>query len=485
MRCGAIFIAVLLTAHIAGCGSTRGPKTSVQQAGLVRSEPRIEVSDESSSEKPVRLVDHEQDESAGTDWVVVPESNSEPQPLIAADNAVTDLQSDTPVDGLSLDHFQQLALEAHPSLQHRAAYIAIAEGKQIQAGLYPNPTIGYHGMNIGSRGTAGRQSGFFQQRIVTGGKLQLDQQIACREVEHQRSLLSAARQRVLTDVRTRFYEALVAQRREELTDELVGVINEIVDSTRTLLRGGQATENALLQAEIEVEQANILKDNASNAYAEAWRLLCVATDNPDMPVSYLDGDFGGAFVERDLDLLTEQIFATHPLLIAAQARVERTSAAIVRAEREVIPDLNILLDGARTNQTKSNTVQARIGVEVPLWDKNQGNILSAQGELAAARTDQRRIELLLRQKLATVFRQYANALHQATRYRDRILPRAERSLELVRQGYDNGQVEYLTLLNSQQKFVQANLAYIDALETLQTSAALLDGQLLDDSLSGD
>ena len=65
------------------------------------------------------------------------------------------------------------------------------------------------------------------------------------------------------------------------------------------------------------------------------------------------------------------------------------------------------------------------------------------------------------------------------------MPKAERSLELVLNGYDNGQVEYLTLLNSQQKFVEVNLAYTDSLEQLQKAAALLEGQLLTDSLAAD
>jgi len=40
-------------------------------------------------------------------------------------------------------------------------------------------------------------------------------------------------------------------------------------------------------------------------------------------------------------------------------------------------------------------------------------------------------------------------------------------------------------VNSQQKFVQVNLAYADSLEALPKAAAQLDGQLLSDSLAAD
>ncbi|MFK7821004.1 MAG: TolC family protein, partial [Planctomycetaceae bacterium] len=122
---------------------------------------------------------------------------------------------------------------------------------------------------------------------------------------------------------------------------------------------------------------------------------------------------------------------------------------------------------------------------VPRWDKKQGNMLSAEGEVAAARAELSRVRLRLQQRLATGFRRYTNARHQVDRYGKNILPKADRSLKLVRRGYDSGQVEYLTLLNSQQKFVEVSIAHTDALEELQKAYALLSGKLLDDSLAAD
>ena len=43
----------------------------------------------------------------------------------------------------------------------------------VAAGLYPNPTIGYIGDQMGAQGTAGEiQGGYIQQTIVTAGKSQ-------------------------------------------------------------------------------------------------------------------------------------------------------------------------------------------------------------------------------------------------------------------------------------------------------------------------
>jgi cobalt-zinc-cadmium efflux system outer membrane protein len=54
------------------------------------------------------------------------------------------------------------------------AQVQISRGKAIQAGLSPNPLDGYAAEQIGAAGTAGEFHGiFFEQQIVTGGKLQL------------------------------------------------------------------------------------------------------------------------------------------------------------------------------------------------------------------------------------------------------------------------------------------------------------------------
>ena len=69
------------------------------------------------------------------------------------------------------------------------------------------------------------------------------------------------------------------------------------------------------------------------------------------------------------------------------------------------------------------------------------------------------------------------------RYTERILPRARQSLELVRNGYRQGQVEYLTLNQSQQTFLRTNLAYLAALRQLRDTGALIESQLLHGSLA--
>jgi outer membrane protein TolC len=55
-------------------------------------------------------------------------------------------------------------------------------------------------------------------------------------------------------------------------------------------------------------------------------------------------------------------------------------------------------------------------------------------------------------------------------------------LDLVNQGYRAGQTNLVATLVNQRTFIRVNLAYVDALLELRQAAALIDGQLLSDSL---
>ena len=83
---------------------------------------------------------------------------------------------------LTLENLEQIAFNNNPTLVAALTRIEAAQGRKIQAGLPPNPIVGYHATEIGNQGTAGQQGGFISQRFMTGGKLKLDQAIAQTKV---------------------------------------------------------------------------------------------------------------------------------------------------------------------------------------------------------------------------------------------------------------------------------------------------------------
>lgn len=134
------------------------------------------------------------------------------------------------------------------------------------------------------------------------------------------------------------------------------------------------------------------------------------------------------------------------------------------------------------NVTNENVTTVQAGFPLPIFNRNQGNIRSAEAQLRVASKNRERIELGLQDQLAVAYRRYTNALQQMERYSGRMIPRAEKSLKLVTDGYEKGQVQYLTLLTAQRTYWQVNLSYLDSLKELRTAASLIEGQLLSNSL---
>jgi cobalt-zinc-cadmium efflux system outer membrane protein len=202
-----------------------------------------------------------------------------------------------------------------------------------------------------------------------------------------------------------------------------------------------------------------------------------------MPSAPLAGELDADVPSLQWDDCYAMVLATSPELSAARARLERASIAVRRARREPFPDIDVALSVRHHNISRRDVANVELGIPIPVFDRNQGNIRSAEAECLAAAKNVQRIELELLDRLAVAFRRYADARQQADRHSERMLPRAERSLKLVTDGYDKGQVAYLTLITSQQTYLQVNLSYLESLQELRAAAAIIEGQLLSGSLT--
>ncbi len=382
----------------------------------------------------------------------------------------------------TLADFEALALQRNPSLGAAWARVEAARGQRIQSGLYPNTVVGYQSTEMGIRDTAGQQGAFVSQRFITGGKRQLDVDIASQEVLQAEAQFTAQQSRVLNDVRTRFYDVLIAQRRVELSGGLVRVGEQSVEASEKLLEGRQVGRNDVLQAEIEAESARILDGNARNEHAEAWRRLAAVVGVPLLRRTHVVGNLEADLAELNWEDSISRILAQSPELDAAAARIERAHLAVHRAYRERIPNVDLMVAVRHHNFTMDDVANVQVGIPIPYLDRNQGNIYRAKAEYSAAQAEVLQIQLDLQDRLAVTFRRYENARQQTDKYSHRILPRAKESLQLVQQAYREGQVGYLTLLTSQRTYFEVSLAYLQSLRELREAAIVIQGQLLTGSL---
>jgi cobalt-zinc-cadmium efflux system outer membrane protein len=125
---------------------------------------------------------------------------------------------------------------------------------------------------------------------------------------------------------------------------------------------------------------------------------------------------------------------------------------------------------------------ASVGIELPLWNRNQGNQQAAAAELEGARQEITRTQLSLRQEAEGLLENYLSARLEAERYRTALLPRARRAYELYLAKYQSMAQAYPQVIVSQRTLFELEVHYIDSLDRMWENAIALENDALQGGL---
>ncbi len=388
---------------------------------------------------------------------------------------------------LRLEDLERMALEKNPTLAQAEAAIRAAKGRQLQAGLYPNPILGYQGEEFSRSFTnTSEHFLFLEQRIVTAGKLKKSRRIFSLKQEETEAQLEAQKLRVLNTVQLLYYEALGGQQLIELRRQLAKIFREAVDTSEQLYNVGAADQPDVLEAEIEAERAELDLLTAQNDQGQVWQLLAQAVGDPSLQPAHLGGKLQEDIPRFDQQEILSTLLRESPEIKSAQFAVERARASLKRARAEPMPDIFVrggmgysfepLEAGDRLPRGLEGFIQ--VGVRIPLFDRNQGNITAAQAEILYAEHEVQRLKLTLRARLASVFTRYSNTRSMAERYKGSVLPQAQRAYELYLAKFRQMAAAYPQVLIAQRTSFQVRVDYVHTLVDLWQSVVQIKGLLL-------
>ena len=383
---------------------------------------------------------------------------------------------------VNISYFRDLALTRSPVVSIGQQRVEAAKGRQVQAGLYPNTRVGYHANEIGMHGSNGAHGVFLQQRFITGGKRELDVQIAEQAVFSEQFFLEASKLRVLTDVDNAFGNLLIAQQKVDVLSTLVNVNRTTFDATKRLVEAGQSGKHVEWQASIELSQAEVARDQAIQEHQYAWRDLMFVCGQPNIKLVRVSGDVAKVVNGGSFQVVVESIINKSPQVAMAQQRIQQATLNVRRQKLETVPNIDAMVSLRNHSLTGDNITNIQVGIPVPLFDKNQGNIRAAEAEEAMRRAELRRLKLSLRQRAASVYRDFETARIAESRYREEILGSATKNLNLITKGYQDGQVDFLSMLTAQRTLLNVQLTYLRSSRKLHNAVTKLNGHLLFDSL---
>jgi len=375
-------------------------------------------------------------------------------------------------------------------LRQAEAEIRAAKARQRQSGLYPNPTVAYTGDEIRGGSVGGGKQGFFvQQTVITGGKLGLSREVFGKEVKLAEIEAEEQKTRVQSAVKMAFLRVLAAQELLDARRDMAKVAQDSVETQRRLMNTGQADESEVLEAEVEAQRMRMSARMQENTLREEWRSLAAVIGQPDLPLATVAGDLEKGWPEVNEEEAVETIAKQSPAVRIAETAEQRAETVMSRARREALPDVQIRGGMEYNNELLGSAPFAKgwegiaeVAVQIPLFNRNQGNVTAARADMERAGQEKKRIALTLRERAASAVDQYANARLMAVEYRDSMLPRAKKAYGLMVEKYGEMLASYPRVLDSQRKLYELQIEYIAALESVWTNGIALQGYLLTDGL---
>jgi cobalt-zinc-cadmium efflux system outer membrane protein len=390
-----------------------------------------------------------------------------PLPPLGTEYQATALPEGKP---LSLYDLEQMARDYSPQIRQAMADVRSAEGAATQARLYPNPTVGYEGDDISQGLTAGQQGGFVDQTIKTGGKLQLATAAAQVDVANAQVALRKAQSDLASKVRGAYFATLVAQENVRISHALSRFSDEAYNVQVDMVKGGQAAAYEPLQLRVLAYQARASLVQARNRYISAWKQLAAAMGLPGMPPAPLVGAVDAPVPLVRYDAALAHILSTNSDVITAENTLRQSQINLRLAQVNRIPDLDahVVVQRDFTTPPFGTIVGVSLGGPLPLWDHNQGNIMSAEAAVSKASEGPHFARDDLTARLADAYERYQDNLKVIDFYRKWMLPD---QVQAYRGAYQRHQeqpdvVAFADVVTAQQTLATTVTSYVAQLGTL-------------------
>ncbi|WP_422000420.1 TolC family protein [Reyranella sp.] len=380
--------------------------------------------------------------------------------------------------GLTLLHALQSAVASNPRLTSAERAIAMADGRRVQAGALPNPTLGVEVDNFGSgqNGVVGGAEFTLQvsQLFELGGKRDARVQAALGDYDAARWEREATKLELLSETAIAFVEAMSSQRRIQILDRQVGALEKLVPLMQRRVEAGASSPAEVSRMQAAVGMARLDRERARLALAVARRELATLMGSDAPNFGSVVGNFGLIARPAPLESAIRAIDDNPQLMRWTAVRAQR-DASLLSARLKPLPDITAGLALRHYAETNENAVRLGVSIPINVLDRNTGAIREAQ-ELARRTEAERAMNRLT--LVATVAKAHdaaTAALAQVDLLRRLILPAARSALQKVEEGYGQGRFTLLEILDAYRTVFDAELLEHETLASFHTAVATIEG----------
>jgi len=372
---------------------------------------------------------------------------------------------------LSLPEALSAAFAQNPELAAAGREIGIAEGERRQAGLIPNPQLSWEVED--TRRETRTTTVILSQPLELGGKrgariavAGAGQTIAQLDLERQRNGLRA-------DVVQAFHAALRAQTALELAQQSQALTERGLRVVQGRVTAGQSSPVEATRAQVQLAQAQAQVRRAASQRSVAYQALARLTGSPVARFDRLLATDLSPGAAPAVEALLARVEQTAEWRLAA-AQVERGEASLGSEKAQRIPDLTVSLGSQYSREDRERVNVVGLSMPLPLFDRNQGNVLVAARRADQARDLRNAVELRLRSETRSALSQWATAMQEVQAYDRTILPSAQQAVDTATRGFEMGKFAFLDVLDAQRTLIEARGLYLQALASATDARAQVE-----------
>lgn len=372
---------------------------------------------------------------------------------------------------LTLDHAMVLALQASPQLAGARHEVGALAGSVLQAGARPNPVldVGVVDTRRATRETTAQLSQTFElgdkrRRRVDAAERASD--VATADLRAQEAELRAA-------VTNAFDDVLAAQAQVHLAEDARDVAARVTGTVATRVQAGKVSPVEETRARVAEANARLDKRKADGDLAMVRQVLATLWGSLSPQFTYAEGN---------LDVLptTPEVVDADNAPALARARTEiarRQAMARLELSRRT-PDVTVVAGIKRNNELGLNQAVFGVSFPLPLFDRNQGNVLDALRRVDHAEAAFQAAQGATRLALAQAHQEFATARAEVQALADEILPGAQSAADAAVKGFAFGKFAYVDVLDAQRTLILTKTRHLRALRDARraaTSIARLTG----------
>ena len=374
---------------------------------------------------------------------------------------------------LSLASALDSARRQNPQVAIARTRVSEAEGMRTQAGLIPNPSLYATSENTPLGGsqpfTFGNDTDdyvYLTQKVELGGKRGRRVAYASENVGQASLQSEVAMDQLLARVATAYWMAAGSTELDELYQREVTTLEGMVAYNRGRVQKGATAEAELIRIQLESDrlkaQARLASEQARRSVIALYREMG-ETAFPDS-VAFTDRlDNLGSIQPPDI----QNVLRDRPEMRAAREGVKQAEANFDLQRADAVPDPLLMGGYKRFSGSKpftgQNTLFFGFQVPIPIFDRNQGQIATAQAKLMGAKDAVADQEIAIRAEVESALSDYRSR-RQAL---DDVLPlmkrQAAQSDQIAAGAYRLGGADILRFLDAARMDIETQVLFVQTL----------------------